>query len=35
MMAFPVIAIERYFSIRKPFEKEAHIKRVNWLIGDR
>lgn len=33
IMAFPVIGIERLFSIREPFEREKHIRRVNWLNG--
>ena len=31
VMCFPVIAVERYFSISNPFEKEKHLKRVTYL----
>ncbi len=34
MMSFPVIAVERYFSIRQPFEKDRHLLRVNTLSGE-
>ena len=31
VMSFPVIAVERYFSISHPFERELHLKRVTYL----
>jgi hypothetical protein len=33
MLSFPVIGVERYFSIRHPLERQAHLRRVNGLIG--
>ena len=33
-MCFPVIAVERYFSISHPFEKEKHLRRVTYLNSE-
>ena len=33
ILAFPVIGMERYFSISHPFDKEKHLKRVRLLNG--
>ena len=34
VMCFPVIAVERYFSISHPFEKEKHLRRVTYLNSE-
>jgi hypothetical protein len=33
VLAFPVIGLERLFSVIHPFDKDKQLQRVNWLNG--